>query len=155
MNTPTTLAAAPAISGMQIFGAITLSGLALASAICLLAGLRGSKKIKIDNRDKAAWWGILTGTLWEAAGGTWSDIAEGISSVPQGVFGGSSTFGNPGLGGMALALTLITFVFEWKRLVIPALFGIAASVVYGEAGGIWGIFVNIVRMIETRLTGGA
>ncbi|MFF5045639.1 hypothetical protein [[Kitasatospora] papulosa] len=154
LTTVTTLAAPAGISGMQIFGAVTLSGLALTSGLCLLAGLRGSKKIKIDSPDKAAWWGIITGTLWEVAGGTWADLANGLGGISKGALGGDG-FGDPGLGGTALALTAIAFAFDWKRLVVPALLGLSAAVVYGEAGGIWGIGVNIIRMIAGKLTGGA
>ncbi|MEU0275517.1 hypothetical protein [Streptomyces sp. NPDC006307] len=146
--------AAPGISEGQIFGAVTLSGLSAAAAIGLVLGVRGSDRIKINTKDKAAWWGIVTGTLWEAAGGAWSDIAEGIGSVPKGVLGEGSGFGNPGLGGIALVLTLLAFGPRWKRLIWPALLGISAAVVYAEAGGIWGILVNVVHLVAAKITGG-
>lgn len=153
------LATAPAtvhgITGGQIFGAVLLPGLALGAAIALILGVRGSDLIKINDKKKAAWWGIITGTLFEAAGYAWADIAEGISSVPQSALGSDSGFGDPGIGGIAIALTLLAFGPRWKRMIWPALLGIAAAVVYGQAGGIWGIFTNLVRLAAAKITGGA
>lgn len=137
-----------------LLGVITPAGLALASAISLILGVRGSDRIKINNRDRAGGFGILSGTLWEAAGGYWSDMARGINSVPTSVIGDSG-FGNPGLGGTAMVLTLLTFGPRWKRPVIPAFLGIAAAVTYGQAGGVFGILVNITRMGAAQATGGA
>jgi hypothetical protein len=147
--------AAPGISGGQILGSITISGLALGAVIALILGVRGSDRIKINSRDRAGWWGIITGTLCVAAGGMWSDIATGIGSVPTGILGEGSGIGDPGRGGIALALTLATFGPRWKRLIWPALVAIAAAVVYGSAGGIWGILTNIIRLAISRVTGAA
>lgn len=147
--------AAPGISGGQIFGAITMSGLALAAAAILVLGIRGSDRIKINTRDKAGITAIITGTLWIAAGGTWANIANGIGSIPTSVLAGDNGLGNPGMGGTALFLTLITFGPKWKRLIWPSLFGIAAAVIYGTAGGVWGIFVNIIKMAIGKMIGAA
>ncbi|WP_063735606.1 hypothetical protein [Streptomyces sp. RTd22] len=148
-------AAVQGITGGHILGAITLSGLALGAAIALILGVRGSDIIKIDNKKKAAWWGIITGTLFEAAGGTWADVAQGISDVPKSALGAGSGFGDPGLGGTALAITLLAFGPKWKRMVWPALLGIAGAVVFGQAGGAWGILVNVFRMAAAKIVGGA
>ncbi|WP_228976667.1 hypothetical protein [Streptomyces sp. DH12] len=142
------------ITLIQVLGAITLSGLSLGAAIALVLGVRGSDRIKIHNRDRAGTFSIVTGTLWEAAGGSWSDMARGINSVPTSVIGDSG-LGDPGIGGTALALTLLTFAPRWERPVFPALFGIAAAVTYGQAGGIFEILVNIIRMGAAKITGGA
>ncbi|MEU1800877.1 hypothetical protein [Streptomyces sp. NPDC019937] len=148
-------AAVQGITDGHVLGAMTLSGLALGAAIALVLGVRGSDFIKIDNKKKAAWWGIITGTLFEAAGGTWADVAQGISDVPKSALGEGSGFGDPGLGGTALAITLMAFGPSWKKKIWPALFGIAGAVVFGQAGGVWGILVSIVRMAAAKIVGGA
>lgn len=142
--------AAPAVQGItggHILGSLTVSGLAFAGAIAFIAGLRGSDTIKISTKKQAMWWGIIIGNLWVAAGQMWGDIAAGIGDISKGILGGGSGLGDPGLGGIALILCLCAWAPRWKRTVWPALFGLAAGVIFGEAGGIWGIFVNVVRMI--------
>ncbi|WP_240958545.1 hypothetical protein [Streptomyces barkulensis] len=143
------------ITGGQILGAITLSGLALAAGIILVLGVRGSDRIKLNTKERTGGAAIVTGILWMAAGGTWADIVQGVNSIPASVLGDGSGLGDPGQGGMALALTLITFGPRWKRMVWPAFFGLAAAVSYGQAGGIWGIFANAVRMAIGQATGAA
>jgi hypothetical protein len=138
---------------VNVLGSITLSGLALGAAIALVLGVRGSDRIKLNTRDRVGWFAIVTGILWVAAGGAWASVATGVSSVPTSILGSGSGLGNPGQGGIALALTLLTFGPRWKRLVWVALLGIAAAVVYGTAGGVWGIPVNIVRLGIGRATG--
>jgi hypothetical protein len=155
-----TITAAPAsvggISGGHVLGSITLSGLALCCAIAMILGVRKADRFKvIHQRDGIGAFGIVTGTLFIAAGGAWASAASSIGSVPTGVLGPGSGLGNPGQGGIALALTLLTFGPKWKRLIWPGLLGIAAAAVYGTAGGVWGILVNIVRMAVGHLTGGA
>jgi hypothetical protein len=146
--------AVPGITGGQMFGAVLMPALAFTSWVALISGLRGSDRIKINNRDKAGLWGIITGTLSIAAGGMLADLVQGIGSVPQSVLGQGSAFGNPGLGGIALILTAITFIPKWPRSrVWPAFFGLASAVTYGAAGGVWGIFVNIIRMAASQVTG--
>ncbi|MXM66778.1 hypothetical protein GR925_25935 [Streptomyces sp. HUCO-GS316] len=156
MHTLTTLAAdAPGISGGQIFGAVTASGAALVAGTGLILGLKGSDwgPVKIENKKKAAWWGIVTGTIWVAAGGTWAEIAQGIGSVPPSLFAGGD-FGNPGQGAIAIFLTMLAFGPRWgSKTAPPAIIGLAAAVVYGTAGGVWGILVNIVRMGVGIITG--
>jgi hypothetical protein len=134
VNTETTtvvLAAGP------VLGSVGMSGLTLTTGMTLLAGLRGSDRIKLD-RDKAGGFGIAFGTLAIAAGSMWGDVAKGVAEVPTSLIQGSA-FGDVGLGGVALALTAATFVFKWKRLIWPALLGISAGVIYAQAGGIWAI----------------
>jgi hypothetical protein len=154
------LAAAPAVQGVEgghILGAITLSGLALGAAIILILGTRKADRLKvIHNRDGIGAFAIVTGTLWMAAGGSWVTAATSIGGVPTSFLGPDNGLGDPGQGGVALALTLLTFGPKWKRTAWPALLGIAASVAYGSAGGVWGIGVNVIRMAVGHLyTGGA
>lgn len=118
-----------------------MSGLALTNGIVILAGLRGSDRISL-NRDKAGGLGIAFGTLSIAAGSMWGTVAKGISQVPTALIQGD-TFGHIGLGGVALALTVTTFVFKWKRLMWPTLLGVSAGVIYAEAGGMWAIGHNV------------
>lgn len=148
-------AAVQGITGGQILGSITLSGGALASTIVLALGVRGSDRIKINTKERAGWTGIVTGTLYMAAGGSWAEIGTGAGSIPTSVLGSDSGLGDPGMGGIALCLTLLTFGPKWKRLIWPSLFGISSAVVYGQAGGLWGILVNIIRMAIGHVTGGA
>lgn len=154
------LTAAPAtvqgIHGGQLLGTMTLSGLALACAVAMILGVRKADRFKVvAHRDGIGAFGILTGTLWIAAGGAWASTAANIGSVPTSVLGPGSGLGNPGQGGIALVLTLLTFGPHWKRLIWPGLLGIAAAAVYGTAGGVWGILVNIIRMVVGHFTGGA
>jgi hypothetical protein len=134
------------VNGGQFLGTISVSGLALGAVTALILGVRGSDRIKINTKDKAAWWGIITGTLCIAAEGTWADLATTINSLPTSAFSASSGLGNPEQGGIALFLTLCAFGPRWKKLIWPALFGIAASVTYATAGGVWGILVNFIRV---------
>lgn len=149
---PTALAAE--INGMQFLGAVTLSGLALLSAIAFVAGLRGSDKVKINNKDQAMVWGFITGTLWVAAGGTWADFANGAGDIGQGLTRDTG-FGDPGLGGSAIALLLTAWAWPWKRRMLwPALLSLMGAVLAGQAGGLPGIVVNVIRTIAAKLTGG-
>ncbi|MCD9904773.1 hypothetical protein LUR56_40940, partial [Streptomyces sp. MT29] len=88
------------------------------------------------------------GTLAIAAGDLWGSVVKGISEVPTSLIQGSG-MGNIGLGGVALALTICTFFPKWKRLIWPALLGISAGVIYGQAGGIWGIGVGLVLKLAS------
>lgn len=148
-------ASAPSVGG-HVLGSITLSGLALAAALILFFATRKADRLKhIHSRDGIGATGIVTGTLWMAAGSSWASAATGIASVTTSPFGPGSGLGNPGEGGLALALTALTFLPAWKRTVWPALLGIGAAVTYAAAGGIWGMLVILVRMLVARLTGAA
>lgn len=139
--TDTVIAAGP------VLGSVGISGLTLATGLLLLFGLRGSDRVKLD-RDKAGGFGIGFGTLAVTAGDLWSSVVKGISEVPTSLIQGSG-MGNIGMGGVALALTILTFVPKWARLIWPALLGISAGVIYGQAGGIWGIGVGLVLKLAS------
>ncbi|WP_329368780.1 hypothetical protein OG896_24685 [Streptomyces sp. NBC_00669] len=140
--------------GPHMAGAITLSGIALATSIVMLAGLRGNRRVKfLHNSETAAAWALFTGTSWMAAGGSWANAATGIASLPTSILGTGG--GNYGAGGIALAITLISLVFEWKKRIIPTILGISAAVTYASAGGIWGTLVNALRTMIARVTGAA
>ncbi|MEU9576295.1 hypothetical protein [Streptomyces chilikensis] len=139
-----------ASTGTSLGIGATMAGLALVSWLVLILGVRGSDRLKINTRDKAGWTGLITGTLSVAAGHTWADIANGIGAIPASLIRGGA-FGDPGLGGLALALTVLTFCPRWKKLVVPAVLGVAAAVAYGEAGGLWGIFVDGIRTLAGLL----
>ncbi|MFE0916053.1 MULTISPECIES: hypothetical protein [unclassified Streptomyces] len=142
MNTTQIIATDVVVAAGPVFGSVGISGLALASGLLLFLGVRGSDRMKLD-RDKAGGWGIAFGTLAVAAGELWGDVVRGISEVPTSVIQGSG-LGNIGLGGVALALSILTFVPKWKKTLWPALLGISAGVIYGQAGGIWSIGVGLV-----------
>ncbi|MFG2225371.1 hypothetical protein [Streptomyces sp. NPDC048644] len=139
---------------VNFLGTITLSGLALATSLMLLLGLCGSDRVKINTRDKAGVWALITAHLWLAAGGQWANAAHGIGDVPKSVLG-DGTFGNIGLGGIAFTLTILTFVPRWKRLIFPTLLSLSAATAYVSAGGFWTIFSNALQMVIGKLTGGA
>ncbi|MCY0923209.1 hypothetical protein OS965_34595 [Streptomyces sp. H27-G5] len=125
-------------------GGAGTSGIALTNGIVLLAGLRGSKRVKL-NRDKAGGLGIGLGVLSATAGAALSQLSSAAAEIPKSLIAGG-TFGNMSLGGTALALTAVIFLFEWKKLWIPAALGIGAGVIYANAGGIWGIVYNGILM---------
>ncbi|MER5697853.1 hypothetical protein ACWDBO_37155 [Streptomyces mirabilis] len=150
----TTAAPARGIHGMQFLGPVTFSALATLSTICLVAGLRGSDRVKMNNKEQALVWGFVTGTLWIGAGGTWADFGNSMGEVGKGLTTGTG-FGDPGLGGSAAILLLIAWAWPWKkRMIWPALLGLAGAVLAGQAGGIPGIAVGIIRMIATKMSGG-
>jgi hypothetical protein len=145
----------PALQGGHVLGAMTLSGVSLACAIVMLAAWRGSKRLApLRTPDGAAGWAIFTGSVWMAAGSSWASTATGIASLPTSVLAGGSG-GNVGAGGTALGLTLLAFVWPWKRTLVPTVLGIGAAVTYASAGGIWGAIVNAIRLTVGHFTGGA
>lgn len=146
--------AAPGINGMQFLGPVTVTAFALLSGIVFVAGLRGSKRIQIRNQDQALKWGFITGTLWVAAGGTWADFANGAGDIGRSLTSDTG-LGDPGLGGSAAALLLTAWVWPWKdRVIFPAFLSLAGAVLAGQAGGIPGIFVGLIRMVATKMSGG-
>lgn len=134
--------------GDQLLGSVTVAGLAGAATLAFIAGLRGSDKIKIDNKVKALVWGALIGQLWIAAGGTLADIASGVEDISDGVFGGSELLGSaPGQGGVCLILFVIAYAFRWKRMVPPAMCGLALGIGMADAGGVWSIAANVFKIL--------
>ncbi|MFE1131387.1 hypothetical protein [Streptomyces sp. CBG9] len=121
-----------------VLGTVGMPGFALATGLVLLAGLRGSDRVRLD-RDKAGGLGIALGTFSVAAGSVWATFAHGVAQGPVSVLQGG-TFGNVGVGATAIAIMATTFLFRWKKLIVPAALGIAGGVVAGQAGGIWGFF---------------
>jgi hypothetical protein len=146
----------PMIAGGHVAGSLTLSGVALACAIVLYLGWRKSDRLKfLHDRDGIGLFSLFTGTVWVAAGSSWASLALGVASIPAGLLGDGSIAGNIGAGGTALVLTLLVFLPKWKRMAYPALLAISAAVAYASAGGIWGIFVNTVRLTVAHFTGSA
>ncbi|MFI5867263.1 hypothetical protein [Streptomyces sp. NPDC051546] len=139
----TTAADVVMAAGAGLGGAGT-SGIALTNGIVLLAGLRGSDRVKL-NRDKAGMLGIALGVLSATANTALGQLGDAASALPTGLIQGG-WFGDITLGGTALSLTAIIFLFKWKKLFIPAFLGIGAGVIYAEAGGIWGIVHNGILM---------
>lgn len=123
----------------NLLGDVSASGAALASGYALLLGIRAKGRIKITKPDHAAYAGITVGTIWGYAGGSWAVLADSISSVPQSTFGSVSGVEQAGMGVTCLCIGLTIVGIGWKRLLMPALLGIALSVTAGEAGGGWGV----------------
>ncbi|MFE5658351.1 hypothetical protein ACFQ9H_19440 [Streptomyces sp. NPDC056517] len=130
------------IAAGPVLGSVGMSGLTFTTGLTLLAGLRGSDRIKLD-RDKSAGIGILLGTFGGAAGDLWASVTKGVAEVPTSLIQGTAS-GNIGLGGVALGITAWAFLWPWKRNIWPAFLGISAGVVYGQAGGLWAIGHNLV-----------
>ncbi|MBK3630879.1 hypothetical protein JHN59_40045 [Streptomyces sp. MBT49] len=152
MHALTLVAPIAGISGGKILGSAGIVAIAAAATIMFVAGLRGSDKIKIDNKVKALWWGISVGQLWILAGGTLAEFGGGVHEVSNGVFGGPEILGSaPGQGGVCLILFAIAYSFRWKRMVYPAVTALALGVGMAEAGGIWAIIANVIRMVVTAL----
>lgn len=148
MTTPETVHTVVIAAG-PILGSVGTSGLALTTGMVMLAGLRGSDRVKLD-RDKAGYVGIALGTFGGAAGDLWASLTTGVAEVPTSLIQGT-VGGNIGLGGVALGLTAWTFLFKWRRLVWPSLLGISAGVMYGQAGGIWAIGHNLVLKLASAV----
>jgi len=146
--------AAPGIHGMQFLGPLTFTGLAAMSTVALIAGLRGSDRIHIRNKDQALKWGFITATLWIGAGGTWADFGNSAGEIGKGLTSGVG-LGDPGLGGSACLLLLIAWAWPWgNRVIWPALLALSGAVLAGQAGGIPGIPVSIIRMLAAKMSGG-
>ncbi|WP_228995087.1 hypothetical protein [Streptomyces sp. DH8] len=139
-----TLAADTVLAAGPVLGGVSTSGLALTNGIVLLAGLRGSDRVKL-NRDKAGLLGIGLGVLSSTADTVLSQLSEGAAQVPTSLIQGGA-FGEVGMGAVALSLTATIFIFDWKKLIIPAFLGTGAGVIYSQAGGIWGIAQNLILM---------
>ncbi|MFI9418031.1 hypothetical protein [Streptomyces werraensis] len=151
---PTVVLAAPGFNGMQLLGAVTLTFFAAASAICLIAGLKGSDRIKIQNKDQALIWGFVTGALWVNAGGTWADWGKSFGDVGRSMTADTG-FGDPGVGGSACLLLLVAWAWPFKkRMAFPAFLAISGAVLAGQAGGIPGMAVGIIRAIVSKMAGG-
>ncbi|MFE9259146.1 hypothetical protein [Streptomyces sp. NPDC006879] len=135
--TDLTIAADTVLAAGPILGGAGTSGLAAFNGIVLLAGLRGSDRVKL-NRDKAAGLGIGLGILSATADTALGQMSDAAAQLPTQLLQGGA-FGNMGIGGVALGVTAIAFLFKWKKLIIPAFLGVGAGVIYSQAGGIWGI----------------
>ncbi|MCX5106979.1 hypothetical protein [Streptomyces sp. NBC_00439] len=151
MSISTLAATDVVLAAGPVLGSIGISGLTFSAGLLLFLGLRGSDRVKLD-RDKAGGFGIGFSTLAIAAGDLWGDVVRGISEVPTSLIR-AFDMGNIGLGGIALALTILTFFPKWKKLIWPALLSISAGVIYGQAGGIWGIGVGLVLKLA-NIAGG-
>jgi len=153
------LATAPAtvqgIHGSHFLGSLTLSSLSLACGIVMLAAWRGAKRLTLlRTPDGAATWALVTGSVWMAAGASWGSAAGGIAAVPTSIIAGGDA-GNVGAGGTALVLTLVAYIWPWKKTLLPTILGIGCAVTYAAAGGIWGVVVNGIRVVVGQVTGGA
>ncbi|MEU4732933.1 hypothetical protein [Streptomyces sp. NPDC023588] len=140
-----TTAADVVMAAGPILGGAGTSGIALTNGIVLLAGLRGSDRVKLD-RDKAGGLGIGLGILSATANTALGQLSDAAAQLPTQLVQGGM-FGNVGMGGVALSLTATIFLFKWKKLIVPAFLGIGAGVIYSEAGGIWGIVHNGILLL--------
>lgn len=147
--------AAEANAGLQILGTVTASGVALIIGLLLLLGLRGSDTIKINSKQAVGVTAIIFGIMALAAGGAWADIANGVHSIPASALEGdeSSPLGAIGPGAVTIALVLLTFGPRWRRMIIPAFFGIATAVAATRGGGYGTVFTDLIQSTILRLAG--
>ncbi|MGH8918020.1 MAG: hypothetical protein ACRD0H_06730 [Actinomycetes bacterium] len=137
-------------AGAGFTGPMTLAGLTTVTGAVLLFGLRGSDTIKIDNKKKATGWGVAFSTLAVAAGGTFADAVRGVAEVPV-TFTDAVSSGDPGVGCTAILVTLCALGPRWKNLWWPTLYGIAAGVIYTQAGGIWAVGQTVGLAIAQKI----
>ncbi|MGJ3558970.1 hypothetical protein ACR6C2_08300 [Streptomyces sp. INA 01156] len=68
-----------------------------------------------------------------AAGGTWADFANGLGDVGKSMTTDTG-LGDPGLGGSAVLMLLIAWVWPWKkRMLWPALLSLMGAVLASQA----------------------
>lgn len=140
-----------ATGGGSFLGSVGVSGLAFAMGFLLFSGLRGSDRVKLD-RDKAGVLGILFSTLAASASGMWGNFASGAADIPRGLMEGLS-FGNIGLGAVALGSCLMIFIPKWKNLWAPSILGVGAGWTFAGAGGIWSLATTLITTMAMKLGG--
>ncbi|MEV7835369.1 hypothetical protein AB0P12_32815 [Streptomyces subrutilus] len=150
MNTHEIAADVTLAAATGFAGPMTLSGLTLVTGTVLLLGLRGSDTLKIHDKKRATGWGLGFSTLAVAAGDMFADAVTGVAAVPV-TFSDAVAGGDPGMGATAIFVTLCALGPRWKNLWWPALFGIAAGVIYTQAGGIWAVGQTIGLAIAQKI----
>ncbi|MGO4757265.1 hypothetical protein AB4212_53140 [Streptomyces sp. 2MCAF27] len=94
---------------------------------------------------------VVFGVLCVMAGGTWRVIAEGVHDVSASTLADPNVAGGITPAGVALFLTVVTFLPEWQKLFWPLFFGIGAGVSWGIAGGSFGILYDLIGAMLERL----
>ena len=124
-----------------IFGGLGAGGLALASAVFLVLGVRGKGRVKLKD-NPAIVVAFLASTAFSAAGQVWANpqklVGQGLMGL--GVGGGGGPFGNVQLGAVALILLIIMLCAPMNP-VFGAILGLIAGVVWPAAGDntVWAI----------------
>ncbi|MFH8257764.1 hypothetical protein [Streptomyces roseolus] len=121
--------------------------------IVLILSIRGTDLRFINSNKKyVAATASLFGMMAMAAGKSWADLAKGVHDLPASLVV-NGPMGDPGTGIATLVFLLLGFGPGWKKLWIPAIFGIAAGVSAGNAGGYIGVITEMVRTIVLRMGG--
>lgn len=138
---------------MHIVGSATASGIAMLIFIVLILAIRGTdlQFIHSDKKYVAAT-ALLFGMMAMAAGKSWSDLVKGVHDLPASVVV-NGPMGDPGTGIATLVFLLLSFGPGWKKRWIPAIFGIAAGVSAGNAGGYIGVITEMVRTSVLNMAG--
>ncbi|MET7487629.1 hypothetical protein [Streptomyces sp. NPDC005538] len=124
--------------------------------IVLILAIRGTD-LQFINSDKkyVAATAFLFGMMAMAAGKSWSDLVKGVHDLPASVVV-NGPMGDPGTGIATLVFLLLAFGPDHRRrLWVPAIFGIAAGVSAGNAGGYIGVVTEMVRTSVLNLAGAA
>ncbi|MEV4333482.1 hypothetical protein AB0K02_23560 [Streptomyces sp. NPDC049597] len=113
--------------------------------VVLILAIRGTD-LQFINSDKkyVAATAFLFGMMAMAAGKSWADLVKGVHDLPASVVV-NGPMGDPGTGIATLVFLLLAFGPGWRKLWIPAIFGIAAGVSAGNAGGYIGVVTEMVR----------
>ncbi|MDQ8707532.1 hypothetical protein RCO28_34440 [Streptomyces sp. LHD-70] len=155
MNTH--LLAAPAAAGAngaQFFGTVGLSAIALSLGAVVIMAIRGRsgpvKRVISDNRRLAALAAVF-GIACIIAGGTWQVIATGVHGLSASTLAEPEVTGGIPPAGVALVLTVLTWLPEWQKRIPPTFLGIGAGVSWGIAGAYWGIVYKLIAAMLEKL----
>ncbi|WP_019059978.1 hypothetical protein [Streptomyces prunicolor] len=132
-------------------GSWTLSGIAAVMGVLLWLGV--GNHVKINTKERIAVFGILTGTMFLAAGNSWADVITGIGTIPSSALDGA---GIPALGPAGLGACLgLTAYFHplGNRKGLTAVLALMASASLVEAGGVCAVVLNAFRITISHWTG--
>ncbi|GAA2457047.1 hypothetical protein [Streptomyces macrosporus] len=136
-----TLLAAPADGPM--LGSIGAGGTALVLAAILFFGIRKGGKRKLPPNG-ALVVAFAAAIFTVVAGGIWAYPSQVVSNILAGITGGSSALGDIGPGAIAIVITVAVWYTDFSAKWC-AVWGFVAAVVYGAAGGIWAMPIEIIR----------
>ena len=140
---------AVSLSG-HLLGELGASGAAAVSTAVLVAGIKGTEKIKLKGQQRIAGMGLLTGTFYGAAVGIWTTPATMTAAI-EGSFQGT-TFGSITPAAFAALLCVLAYGFRLNRWVAAGV-GVAAASTFAAAGGIWAIGSTTVSAALLHLVG--
>jgi len=125
-----------------LFGSVGAGGLSLVLWGLLFFGIRkGGKTLPTRAVLVIA---FAAGVMSVAAAGIWAYPSAAVENVLSGLTGQSSQLGDIGPGAIALLITTAVWYSDLNAK-WTAIWGYAAAVVYGAAGGIWLMPIELIR----------